>query len=93
MTDPFQPKTEPARSIYRAFVSEAKKRDGRSPEVWMAGEVDAVFQEAVRQARARGLRLISREEVAAAEACAMGSTDYAAKWVRGVVDAMHAPAR
>jgi len=71
-----------------AFQEEAKKREGRSVEEWMAAEVAAVHREAVHQAQAHGLRALSREEVERAERYAMGSADYGATWVYKVVEAM-----
>lgn len=88
MFDFFKPTVEPARSIYAALEAEAKKREGRSAEVWMKAEVDAVHREAVHQAQIHGLRAPSRVEVESAELYAMGSADYGAKWAYKVVDAM-----
>lgn len=88
MRDVFQPTTEPARSIYAAFQEEAKKRNGRSVEEWVAAEIDAVHRASVLQSQALGLRVLNRIEVENAERYAMGSADYGAKWAYKVVDAM-----
>jgi len=88
MTDVYQPGAEPARSIYDAFQSEAKKRGGRKPEVWIAAERDAVLQEAVRQAEKLGLRAPTVQEVMRAEVSACGHVDYGSKWALRVAEAM-----
>tara|TARA_R110002124_G_scaffold128157_2_gene288514 strand:+ start:2059 stop:2331 length:273 start_codon:yes stop_codon:yes gene_type:complete len=86
--DIFAPKTEPAKSIYRAFSVEAAKRDGRGFEQWHSSEINAVHKEAVSQAQKRGLKVPTLANVKRAEANASGSTDYGAKWAYGVVDHM-----
>lgn len=88
MKDFFEPKTEPARSIYRAFQVEALKRDGRDFERWREAELDAVYQEAVSQAKKLGMRVVAKKDVEDAENYACGSADYGAKWAYRVVDAM-----
>ncbi|WP_432263502.1 hypothetical protein [Cupriavidus sp. TMH.W2] len=93
MHDVFEPKREPARSIYNAFQNEAAKRKGRRVEEWMDAECDAVFRESVHQASKLGLRVPSRDEVVRAERYAMGSVDYGAKWAHGIVEAMKAAPR
>ena len=89
MSDIFQPKTEPARSIYEAFQLEAAKRNERELDVWQSAELNAVHREAGIQAQRLGLRVPTLEDVVNAERYAMGSVDYAAKWAYRVVDAMH----
>jgi hypothetical protein len=89
--DPFEPRSEPARSLYRAFQAEAMNRNARTLEEWIAGERAAVHQEAVEQAGKLGLRAPSPEEVAAAARYARGSIDYGAKWAHQVVAAMRRP--
>lgn len=88
MHDIFQPRNEPALSIYNAFQDEAKKRKGRSVNEWVSAERNAVFREAVHQAQKLGLRVPTMGEIEAAERYAMGSADYGSKWAYGVVDAM-----
>jgi hypothetical protein len=88
MRDIFEPRHEPARSIYHAFQTEATKRKGRSIDEWLAAERDAVFREATHQAQRLGLRVPTMDEVASAERYAAGSADYGAKWAYCVVDAM-----
>ena len=88
MQDIFEPRHEPARSIYRAFQTEATKRKGRSIDEWLAAERDAVFREATHQAQRLGLRVPTMDEVVSAERYAAGSVDYGAKWAYCVVEAM-----
>lgn len=88
MATTFEPQSEPARSIYRAFIEEATKRHGREPEVWLVAERQAVLAEAVVQAAKRGLRMPTLNDVILAEDMATGHTDYGAKWAWGVVEAM-----
>jgi hypothetical protein len=88
MRDIFQPKTEPALSIYNAFQAEASKRNGRSVEEWLLAEREAVFQEADRQAKKLGLRSPSMKEIVDAENYASGSVDYGSKWAYGVARSM-----
>jgi hypothetical protein len=79
MRDSFEPRTEPARSIYLAFHAEAKKRKGRSVEEWTTAERNAVHAEAVKQARALGLHAPTMQEVEDAERSARGHIDYGLK--------------
>nr|WP_241019530.1 hypothetical protein [Burkholderia sp. Ac-20345] len=92
MQDIFEPRREPARSIYHAFQAEATKRKGRSIDEWLAAERDAVFREATHQAQSLGLRAPTMDEVVSGERYAAGSVDYGAKWAYCVVEAMHKPA-
>lgn len=87
--DHLMPSSEPAASIYKVFAEESKKREGRSVDEWMEAELEAVFQESVRQANRFGLNVPTKEEVEQAEMRAMGSADYAAKWAYRIVDIMH----
>ena len=88
MQDIFEPRHEPARSIYHAFQAEATKRKGRSIDQWQAAECDAVFREATHQAQKLGLRVPTMDEVVSAERYAAGSIDYGAKWSYCVVEEM-----
>lgn len=88
MTDAFAPHDEPARSIYLALQNEASKRGGRAEFEWTTAERLAVHEEACRQARKLRLRTPTIADVERAERMAFGSTDYAAKWVYGVTEAM-----
>ena len=88
MRDIFQPRGEPARSIYRALQAEAEKRDCRSPKEWMEAEKNAVHREAVYQAQNLGLKEPSMQQVTDAERYACGSVDYGAQWAYRVVEAM-----
>lgn len=87
--DPFEPRKDPARSIYLAFQKETGKRKGRSVEAWTAAERDAVHAEAAAQAGRLGLRVPTVQEVAFAERSARGHIDYGAKWAFYVAEAMH----
>lgn len=89
--DPFEPRHEPARSIYLAFQAEAAKRPGRSVEQWHEAEIQAVFEEANRQSDLLNLRPITREEVEGAEISARGSADYGLQWTLAVVKEMRRP--
>ncbi|WP_426172629.1 hypothetical protein [Pseudoduganella sp. R-34] len=80
MRDIFEPRFEPAKSIYLAFQGEAAKRKGRKVEEWVKAEREAVFRECTQQAQMRGLHSPTMDEVTAAERYAMGSIDYGAKW-------------
>ncbi len=55
MDDVFEPRREPARSIYKAFQAEARKRKGRSVDEWITAEREAVYREAVSQAQKHNL--------------------------------------
>lgn len=84
MSDPFRPRAEPARAIYDALITEAGKREGRMPEVWIDAEKQAVLKAAQDYAAQRGLSAPTLAQVSMAEALACGHTDYAAQWAYGV---------
>ena len=86
--DPFEPRHEPAKSIYLAFQAEVEKRRGRTVEQWVSAERGAVLNAATRLATERGLRIPSLSDVERAERAAYGSVDYGLKWARGVARAM-----
>lgn len=86
--DPFEPRHEPAKSIYLAFQAEAEKRKGRTPEQWSEAEVNAVLAEANRQSDLRDLRPVTREQVERAQIYASGSADYGLTWTMQVIRAM-----
>jgi hypothetical protein len=88
MRDIFEPRHEPARSIYLAFQDEATKRKERSIDEWLTAERDAVFRESVHQAQKLGLRVPAMDEIVSAERYATGSVDYGAKWAYCIVNAM-----
>jgi hypothetical protein len=88
MRDPFEPRHEPARSIYRAFQREAEGRKGRTPEQWQEAEITAVYVEANRQSDMLDLRPVTRDQVARAETYARGSIDYGLTWALQVVREM-----
>jgi hypothetical protein len=37
--DPFRPTTEPARTLYDAFVMESKNREGKESEEWVKSQL------------------------------------------------------
>lgn len=88
LRDIFEPTQEPAKTSYRAFQQEAKKRKGRDVEEWIQAERDAVHAAACEYARHHDLHEPTLEEVAAAERYAVGSADYGAKWVYQVASLM-----
>lgn len=89
--DPFEPRHEPARSIYLAFQAEATKRKDRPFEEWVKAEREAVLRECALHAHKLGLRAPTMDEVTAAERYAMGSIDYGAKWTYQLVRVMTPP--
>lgn len=84
----FEPRQDPARSIYLALLAEADHSRSRSVEEWTRAEREAVHHESVRQAGLLGLRAPTMEEIEAAERSACGHVDYAAKWAYGVAAVM-----
>jgi hypothetical protein len=92
MVDIFEPRREPARSIYLAFQAEATKRKGRSVSEWLTAEREAVYRESTHQAQMLGLRVPTMDEVVSAERYATGSVDYGAKWAYCIVNAMRGAA-
>lgn len=86
--DPFEPRHEPAKSIYLAFQAEAAKRKGRQVDDWVKAERDAVFRECANQARKLGLHAPTMDEVISAERYAVGSIDYGAKWAYQLIRLM-----
>jgi hypothetical protein len=86
--DVFEPRHEPARSLYLAFQTEASNRKERSVDEWMAAERNAVFREANHQAQMLGLRIPTMDEVISAERYAVGSVDYGATWAYRIVEVM-----
>jgi hypothetical protein len=92
MADIFEPRREPARSIYLAFQAEATRRKGRSVDEWLTAEREAVYRESIHQAQMLGLRVPTMDEVVSAERYATGSVDYGAKWAYCIVNAMRGAA-
>lgn len=84
--DIFCPRSEPALTLYNAFQDEAQKRNGRSFEDWNNAEIDAVFQAAQTAFPGHGLRVPTRQDVAAAQSYATGSFDYGATWVYTLIN-------
>ncbi len=90
--DPFQPRSEPARTLYEAFQAEAAQRRGRKFPDWVVAEQEAVFRAAQDAAARMGLRAPTMAEVQAAEIYASGSTDYGAVWAQRLAQVMTAQA-
>jgi hypothetical protein len=88
MFDVFRPSSEPARTLYDTFQSEALKRGGRSPDEWIAAERQAVYAAACRIAQETGLKTPTLDEVMRAERSACGHVDYGSKWAYGVSSVM-----
>lgn len=88
MRDIFEPRHEPAKSIYAAFQSEAAKRKERSIEDRLKFELESVFNESRKQANIRGLIAPTFDDVVEAERYARGTIDYAATWTYQVVRIM-----
>lgn len=86
--DSLRPEFEPAASLYDAFVRASKNRKDVSVDQWIERERMAVFNAAKHIAEKMNLRCPTLEEVAKAESNAVGSSDYGAKWARGVAGAM-----
>ncbi|KND55099.1 hypothetical protein BVER_05705 [Candidatus Burkholderia verschuerenii] len=92
MQDIFDPRREPARSIYLALQTEAAKRKGRTVDEWQTAERDVVYRESVHQAQKLGLRVPTMDDIVSTERYATGSVDNGAKWANCVVTAMRSPA-
>jgi hypothetical protein len=88
MNDIFEPRNEPAKSIYLAFQDEATKRKGRSVPDWTQAELARVHSEACNHAQRLGQHAPTLEEVARAESSAKGHIDYGAKWALRVAEIM-----
>lgn len=88
--DPYEPVFEPAKSLYRALKAETKNREGRPLNMWIAAERNAIFNEAVRQAKQRKITAPTMETVMKAERLAMGHIDYLTKWSLMVAEIMTA---
>ncbi|OGU22511.1 MAG: hypothetical protein A2580_08975 [Hydrogenophilales bacterium RIFOXYD1_FULL_62_11] len=86
--DPFEPRTDPARSIYRAFKAEAALRGERSFEEWNGAEIQAVHTVATAMAKQHRLAAPSLDDVRRAERYAQGSVDYGATWVWALLRSM-----
>ena len=88
--DPFQPRHEPARTIYDAFQDEATKRPGRKD--WVKAERERVWSVARDYAQQHGLPVPTLAEVERAEQSACGHVDYGSKWAYGVAELLRRPA-
>ena len=87
-TDIFRPRTEPARTLYDAFHTEAEHRAGRSIEDWITAERKAVWRAARDYAQQFGLQVPTLADVERAESSAKGHCDYGAKWAYYLADVM-----
>ena len=88
MEDMFRPTTEPARTIYDAFLCESKKRKGRTPDQWRTCELNAVGQAVSKWARNNGYVPPTLEDVQRASDHAAGHVDYGSKWALEVADSL-----
>lgn len=91
--DPFRPSSEPARTIYDAFQTEAMKRQGRPVEEWIKAEREVVWATARDAAQNLGLRAPTMAEIESAERYACGSADYGKTWAFRVIEFMHKPSQ
>lgn len=80
--DIYEPRTEPARSIYRAIKVEAQDRVHYLQETWLYREADAAYTAATAYAIRQGGYITCMADVLLAEQSARGHTDYASKWAR-----------
>lgn len=87
----YEPINEPARTLYRAFQSEASKRPTRDVSVSLAEERRAVWSAARAYAQAHGLRIPTMQDVEITEWMAVGHTDYGAQWAYGLARRMTPP--
>ena len=82
--DIFRPKSEPARTLYDVFQTEAKlRKDG-----WQEREELAVYLVACSCAETLDMRAPTLQEVKDAASYASGHVDFAAKWVYRIVEKM-----
>ena len=86
MYDPFRPneRQQPSQLIYDGILSEATKRKGVDPDVWIPKERQNVWQIARDYAQQNGLRVLTLDEIERVESSASGHVDYASKWAYGV---------
>ena len=87
--DIFRPVLQPAKTIYDAFQTESKNRQGRSFDEWTQAERNSVWKSAHNNAQKFGLRPPTMADVRKAEISALGHSDYGAKWAYGVVKTMN----
>jgi hypothetical protein len=91
--DVFEPRHEPAKSLYLAFQEEAAHRKRRDVSDWGRLEVDAVLSKATALARDLGLVAPTRAQVEIAERSARGHVDYGAQWAYALARVMREGAR
>jgi hypothetical protein len=89
MNNLFQPRHEPAKTIYNALIKEATYRQQKSCDEWIIAERNVVYQTAVRYAQHNHLRIPTMEEVVSAETSACGHVDYAMKFAIQVADLLN----
>lgn len=88
--DHFRPATEPAQSIYDAFVHASSTRHKKDMNDWLEHERAAVLQAATHSASIHRLRAPTLTDVESAELLARGHCDYGAQWARKIADVMRA---
>lgn len=84
--DVFEPRSEPARTLYRAFQEAAAQRTIDTSGRWHLNELHAVFIAANVWAFAHGRSPVTMETIIEAETYAAGHADYGAKWAYRIVD-------
>ena len=86
-TTPLQ-RQELVRNLLRALHAAEAARQGLNFDTWNEAEIRLVHDRAAAAAATLGMRRPTMEQVRAAEALAAGHSDYAHRWIVGVVDAM-----
>lgn len=86
--DQLRPRVEPAATIYDAFEKEAERRDADHLEESFQKEREAVLRAATEWAKKEGWYIPTMEDVENAEATAVGSADYGAKWALSLSNTM-----
>ena len=78
--DYLRPTTEPARTIYDAFVLESEKRRGKESEDWIRDERLAVYNAALNWCLKNDYECPEMKDLIDSENYAYGSADYGSKW-------------
>lgn len=86
--DVFEPRWEPARSLYKALKQEMTNRDKCKGLEWIDNERNAIFNTAMKISEGSNYRTPTLEDVVRAEISARGHTDYTAKFAYGVANFM-----
>ncbi len=78
--DHLRPITEPARTLYDAFVLESEKRRGKEVEEWVENERLAVYNAALNWCLRNEYECPTIKDLIDSEDYAYGSADYGSKW-------------